>query len=202
MLMADHEAHRRFRQLFSSAFSDRALKKQENLFQKYTNRLVSTISKVSAEGKPLDMVLMYNLATFDIMGDFTFGQSLGMLENVEYNPWLKTVFEYIKMWPFAQMIQYHPVLEALLGLLEPKSVAAMRDGHFKYTADRVDKRLETGSDQPDLWNLVLSAEGGGRGLSRDEMYSNAELFMAAGSETTGKYFFSCHQIAQRERPEL
>ncbi|KAK7749132.1 hypothetical protein SLS62_008419 [Diatrype stigma] len=186
MLMSDHENHRRVRQLFSPAFSDRALKKQEALFQKYTDRLVATIDKVAAEGKqPMDMVLMYNLATFDMMGDFTFGQSLGMLENVEYNPWLKTVFDYVKLWPFAQVVQYSPILNTLAALLEPKSIAAMRDSHFKYTADRVNKRLETGSDRPDLWNLVQSAEEeGGRGLSHNEMHSNAELLMVAGSETT------------------
>lgn len=144
MLMSDHENHRRFRQLFSPAFSDRALKKQEPLFQKYTDRLVATIDKVAAEGKPMDMVLMYNLATFDMMGDFTFGQSLGMLEKVEYNPWLKTVFEYVKLWPFAQIIQTSPLLETLGALLEPKSIATMRDSHFKYTADRVNKRLPCG----------------------------------------------------------
>ena len=146
---------------------------------------MSTIGQVSAEGKQIDMVLMYNLTTFDMMGDFTFGQSLGMLEKVEYNPWLKTVFEYVRMWSVAQIIQYSPFLEALVPMLETKTIAAMRDSHFKYTADRVDKRLETGSEHPDLWNLVLSAEDGGHGLSRQEMYSNAELFMVAGSETTG-----------------
>lgn len=199
MLMSDHENHRRFRQLFSPAFSDRALKKQEPLFQKYTDRLVATIDKVAAEGKPMDMVLMYNLATFDMMGDFTFGQSLGMLEKVEYNPWLKTVFEYVKLWPFAQIIQTSPLLETLGALLEPKSIATMRDSHFKYTADRVNKRLETGSDRPDLWNLVLSAEEGGRGLTHDEMHSNAELLMVAGSETTGNYDFLPHNhIAERK----
>lgn len=199
MLMSDHENHRRFRQLFSPAFSDRALKKQEPLFQKYTDRLVATIDKVAAEGKPMDMVLMYNLATFDMMGDFTFGQSLGMFEKVEYNPWLKTVFEYVKLWPFAQIIQTSPLLETLGALLEPKSIATMRDSHFKYTADRVNKRLETGSDRPDLWNLVLSAEEGGRGLTHDEMHSNAELLMVAGSETTGNYDFLPHNhIAERK----
>lgn len=186
--MADYENHRRFRQLFSPAFSDRALKKQEPLFQKYADRLVTTIGKVSAEGNSINMVLMYNLATFDMMGDFTLGQSLGMLESVEYNPWLKTVFKYVKLWSFGQIVRCSPILEALATHLEPKSIAAMRDSHFKYTADRVNKRLETGSDRPDLWNLVLSAEEEGeRGLTHDEMHSNAELLMVAGSETSGNH---------------
>lgn len=40
-------------------------------------------------------------------------------------------------------------------------------------------------DQPDIWNLVLSAEEG-KNLSLNEMHSNADLFMLAGTDTTGK----------------
>lgn len=92
----------------------------------------------------------------------------------------------MKLWPFAQVVQCSPILNTLAVLPEPKGTAAMRDSHFKYTADRVNKRLETGSDRPDLWNLVQSAEeDGGRGLSHNEMHCNAEILMVAGSETTG-----------------
>lgn len=40
------------------------------------------------------------------------------------------------------------------------------------------------TDKPDLWNLV-KAEDGSEKLSLGEMYSNANIFMIAGSETTG-----------------
>lgn len=80
------------------------------------------------------------------------------------------------------MIQFYPLLKRLFDLLEPKSVAAMRLDHFNHTVDRVDKRLRDGSDRPDLWNLVEETNV----LTLDEMHTNAELFMLAGTETTGK----------------
>lgn len=43
-------------------------------------------------------------------------------------------------------------------------------------------------DQPDIWNLVLSAIQDDE-LTLNEMYSNADLFMVAGSETSGKQIF-------------
>lgn len=80
------------------------------------------------------------------------------------------------------MIQFYPLLKKLFDLLEPKSVAAMRLDHFNHTVDRVNKRLRDGSDRPDLWNLVEETNV----LTLDEMHTNAELFMLAGTETTGK----------------
>lgn len=40
-------------------------------------------------------------------------------------------------------------------------------------------------DQPDIWNFVLSGEDGKK-LSLNEMHSNADLFMLAGTDTTGE----------------
>lgn len=69
------------------AFSDRALSQQAPLFLKYVDQLVRVIKEGSKNGQSVDMVKMYNCATFDIMGDLTFGEPLHMLDNTEYDPW-------------------------------------------------------------------------------------------------------------------
>lgn len=84
--------------------------------------------------------------------------------------------------PLIQMIEFYPLLRNVFRLIEPKSFAAMRLNHFQHTVTRVDKRLKEGSDKPDLWNLVEESNI----LTIEEMYNNAELFMTAGTETTGK----------------
>ncbi|RYP69564.1 hypothetical protein DL771_006079 [Monosporascus sp. 5C6A] len=88
------------------------------------------------------------------------------------------------MLPFASIIAYYPILNAIFTRIEPKSVTEQRVAHCQHSADRVNQRLQEGSDRPDIWNLVMSAEGSERELSIEEMHSNAELFMIAGSETT------------------
>lgn len=40
-------------------------------------------------------------------------------------------------------------------------------------------------DQPDIWNIVLAAADG-KNISLHEMHSNADLFMLAGTDTTGE----------------
>lgn len=63
------EDHSRVRKIFTPAFSDRALKQQEPLFLRYANKLVSKIREKIEEDpdNKIDMVIMYNFTTFDVM---------------------------------------------------------------------------------------------------------------------------------------
>lgn len=178
------EQHRRLRRIFSPAFSDRALKAQESLFQRHVDMLVSKLAGASDMGNPVNMLDMFQFTTFDIMGDLTFGQPLGLLENGQYSDWVRHVFDAVKVIPVVQLIQYYPVLSFLFKRLEPRFVTEMKYNHFKHSADRVDLRLKYGSEKPDIWNLVLSTEEKER-LTLEEMYVNSEVFMLSGSETTG-----------------
>lgn len=80
------------------------------------------------------------------------------------------------------MIEFYPLAKKIFAMIEPEVIANMRSEHFEHTVSRVNKRLNQGSQKPDLWDFVLGAEV----LSLKEMHVNAELFMAAGTETTGK----------------
>ena len=146
--------------------------------------LIAKIAEAARLRQPVDMVELFQFSTFDIMGDLTFGQPLGLLESNRYSTWVQAVFDSIRVIPIAQLIQYYTLSNTLFNLLEPKSVRDMKYNHFRHSADRVDRRLQRGSDEPDIWNMVLSAQDGMR-LSLDEMYCHADVFMLAGSETTG-----------------
>ncbi|KAK8061941.1 hypothetical protein PG994_008307 [Apiospora phragmitis] len=179
-----HEDHRRFRKLFAPAFSERALKSNEPVLRKHVELLVAKLGEAANEGRTVDMVQMFQFTTFDFMGDLTFGQPLGLLRGLKYSRWVEAVFDSIKVIPVAQIIQYYPWLHALFRLLEPRSVRDMKYTHFKHSADRVDMRLQRGAEEPDIWTMVMAAKGSQQ-LSLEEMYCHADVFMLAGSETTG-----------------
>ncbi|KAI0414198.1 cytochrome P450 [Xylaria grammica] len=198
-----HDDHRRFRRVFAPAFSDRALKQQEPLFRKHVDLLISKLSENVTKSGSIDMVKMFQFTTFDIMGDLTFGQPLGLLETNRYSSWVESVFDSIRVIPIAQFIQYYPVVNTLFNLLEPKAVKEMKYNHFKHSSDRVDMRLERGSGEPDIWNLVLSAKGD-ETLSLEEMYCHSDVFMLAGTETTGTAMagLTYYLLTNREKLEL
>ncbi|ROV95668.1 hypothetical protein VMCG_07618 [Cytospora schulzeri] len=198
LLVTSTSDHARVRRLISPTFSDRYLKQHEPVFRKYVDLLMTRLSE--AEGRPVEMTEMFNLATFDIMGDFAFGESLGLLEHNKSSSWLKVLFDSVRVLPFVQMIEYYPLLSKAFKLVEPRRLTEMKASHFRYSADRVDRRLERKpawlevdiadvcavfQEKSDIWSFVLSA-GPGDGLTRAEMHVNAAFLISAGSETTGK----------------
>lgn len=143
MIVENTADYARLRHLFSPGFSDRALKQQEPLFRRYTDLLLNKLR--ARGGQPVDITVMSNLTTFDIMAELTFGEPLGLLENSKYTDWVRQCIEAIKVLPFVQIIWYYPFLTKLFDLLEPKWVKEAVMSHFRYTADRVDRRMERGS---------------------------------------------------------
>jgi hypothetical protein len=103
------------------------------------------------------MVRLYQYTTFDIMGDLTFGNTVGQLEGNQYSDWVQAVLDSIRSMPLAQFINYYPVLRNLFERFEPRVVDNKTYRHFRFAADCVDARLARGSDKPDIWSLVLSA---------------------------------------------
>ncbi|PSN66721.1 cytochrome P450 [Corynespora cassiicola Philippines] len=187
LINAQDADHTRMRRIFTSAFSDRALKQQEPLFMKYVNQLVHNIKDGAQEdpNRKWDMVRLFNFTTFDIMGDLTFGEPLHMLSNAEYDPWVSLIFGSIKFGTRLSIMNFYPALRKIFKVFVPESFAKKRYEHFQFSVKRVTKRLEKGRDSEgvDLWDLVLGQEEG-KGLTRDEMDSNSSLFMIAGTETT------------------
>ncbi|KAK0642551.1 Cytochrome P450 monooxygenase rdc4 [Lasiodiplodia hormozganensis] len=192
----DDERHARVRRIFAPAFSDRALRRQEAMIVGYADMLVTAIARASSSSssskeeeeslaQPVDMCKLWTCATFDIMGKLTFGEPLGMLEAGEFTPWVRAVFAWNKAIDLSRLTLEYPVLDWLAKRLTPPSLVEMERMHHAHSADRVDRRLELGSDEPDIWNLILSAEEKGNGgLDKKDMYINAGVFMIAGTETT------------------
>jgi cytochrome P450 len=173
------------RKIFSPAFSETALRKQEPLFRRYIDLMIRTVkTKLSDEDpKPFNIVELFNFTTFDIMGDLAFGEPLNLLENSSYSPWIRAVFDNVKALTIFRLLAYFPPLQDIAWYLAPKSLKDQRDDHDRYSAERVDRRLANKRQQPDIWNIVLT-QGEGNNMSLEEMHENASLFMIAGTETT------------------
>ncbi|OJD30760.1 cytochrome p450 protein [Diplodia corticola] len=193
ILTTDNEEHRNLRNVFSPAFSQRALKEQEPLLLKYINLFADKIHDVAAASPShtVDITQFFNFATFDIMSDLAFGNPMGLLDRAEYTDWVRSTFAGIKLFSIRAALSYYiPLLDWLMPLLLPRSLQAKRKAHMKYAADQVHARLARGgalAGRPDIWTLVLRTYDGSHErvrLSMGQMESNASLFMVAGTETT------------------
>ncbi|KAJ8128542.1 hypothetical protein O1611_g5093 [Lasiodiplodia mahajangana] len=173
---SDTVRHAIIRRVFSPAFSEQSLRKQEPLFQKFANLMIACARKNGT----CNMTELFDFTTFDVMAEFTFGESLGMLENNKYSQWVAMSFRAVKVVPVLLMINFYTLSRNVFRFIEPNSMKKMRLDYLDHTMTRVDKRLQQGSSQPDLWNCVEGSDV----LTPGEAYANAELFMVAGTETT------------------
>lgn len=89
----DPVRHATIRRVFSSAFSEKALKAQEPMFQRYASLMV----KKGGDAGTVNLTELYNHATFDIMAELAFGESLGLLEKGSHSAWIVTVFNTVRV---------------------------------------------------------------------------------------------------------
>lgn len=187
LITADMETHSRQRKTVSHAFSDKALKEQEPMLQMWAEKLRSKLAERAEQSLETDMLKMLNCTTFDVMGDLTFAEPLYMLDNSEYTPWVKTIFGGVK---YGTRIRTFKMLGSFSKWLMDETmwrIPALRSkllDHWKYTTDRVDRRLATTPPRPDLWTRILEKSENFTNLTLQEHYSIASLFMIAGTETT------------------
>ncbi|GAD91552.1 hypothetical protein PVAR5_0124 [Paecilomyces variotii No. 5] len=197
--------HARQRRLLSYAFSDRALKDQESLITKYVDLLIDRLRehavKDSDEHKTkVDIKSWMNYTMFDITGDLMFSESFNCLEESQLHPWIGLIFNSIKALAIIGAVNQFPAISAILDKLIPRSVVQKGVDHFNLGCEKVDRRLEMGSDKPDFISVMLknglSKKDGQYGedakiMSRAELHSNAFILIIAGSETSATVLSGC-----------
>jgi tryprostatin B 6-hydroxylase len=75
----DNHLHSQRRRVWSAAFGDRAVRGYEKRVKIYLDKLVEKIK--AFDSQPVNVTKWFNLFSFDVMGDLSFGESFDMLEN-------------------------------------------------------------------------------------------------------------------------
>jgi cytochrome P450 len=186
IITANDANHTRFRKAISHGFSDKALRDQEQLIKKYIDLLMEKLRDVAEVGTKTDMVKWYNYTTFDLIGDLTFGQSFNCLASAKTHFWVSNVLKFIRSGTILRLGFDYPVLIKVFQLLVPKSVAEARRLQFAWTKDTVLKRInnEDLHGRGDFMDSMLRHKGDKDELSEDELISNSNILVLAGSETT------------------
>lgn len=208
ILRAGDQAHGRQRKLVSHAFSDRALNDQEGILKKYVSLLVDKVQQEAEKnGGIVDLVAWFNFTTFDIMADLTFGESLNQLAGAMYSPWVKSIFGHVQaIHRIAIYMQWQPLTKLLMWFV-PKHIMAERKDVQRFATERVEHRLNSEVERPDIWSYILRYSNNeakkDQGLAHNEMLSNGSTFMAAGTETTATllsgFFYYLLRDAERHQ---
>ncbi|KAK1520268.1 L-ascorbate oxidase [Colletotrichum costaricense] len=192
IVTAEQEPHSRLRKAVLPAFSDRALREQEDILQLYAGKLMKQLRFSSENGAPQDMVKWFSLAAFDIISDLAFGQAAGCLDDA-FQPWLQVIGARAQGIVRYQFAIYYG-LEAWLEWLAPKAQKLALKRHGELTAGKVKRRLQQSENKRDFMSYIL--ENPQADLSNADLVRMASAFIVAGSGTTatalsGITFYLC-----------
>lgn len=154
ILGANRENHARYRRLFSHAFSEKGMREQEPLIKQYVDLLVSRLQQAAKLDKSQDMLSWYNRTTFDLIGDLAFGESFGNLREETIHPWIAAVYGNLKFIIIGGLFRRYG-LTSLLPYFIPKSLVQKRIDNYKYTQDKIDRRIAFGAERGDFWDKIM-----------------------------------------------
>ena len=124
----------------------------------------------------------FNCFIFDVTSELLFSESFECLAQGRLHPWIALLFGSIKSWVFVSALKSFPALDWLLIKMMPGSLIRMQRDHFGLSAAKADRRVELGGGDdllgPALRNGVSEGmEGDGKRLSREELHSNAYVWV-------------------------
>lgn len=184
IVVAEGADHRRQRRLLSHAFSEKALRGQEDVVKHYVDLFIAKLSGLARAGQTLDIVKWYNFTTFDLIGDLAFGQPFGCLEDGGYHPWVAKIFQMIKLTVFGEATERHPLLKAIAPLFVPKKLVQSRKEHWELSRQTAQRRLDSGNVSREDFMSYILRHNDEKGMTPLEIIENSSILIVAGSETT------------------
>jgi cytochrome P450 len=184
IINANDSDHKRMRRTLAHAFSEKALRNQEDVMQKYIDTFITKLGELATRRETLDIVSWYNFTTFDLIGDLAFGEPFGCLESGGYHAWVSMIFESIWFGVYGQVFRRHPMFKFLAPLVIPSKLIRSLHEHSELSKKVALRRIETGNTEREDFMSYILRHNDEKGLSAGEIVENANILIIAGSETT------------------
>lgn len=207
---ANREDHARIRRAISHGFSAQAMLDQQPIIRKYVDLLIQRLRDHATRrsDEAVEMTTWFNWATFDIIGDLSFGEPFGCLEKTEWHPWVHIIFEsFVNLVYLASLKRFPKLFAALMWAAGP-TISDTRSKHRKFGHDRITERLALTTERHDFIESLVQRQGE-KGLSREEIDETAATLVTAGGETTATalsgaiYYLTTHpEVMQKLDQEL
>ena len=185
LISAEGANHARMRRVLSYAFSDKALREQQDILQYFTNLLIVRLRETVQDPakSQVDLFQWYNWTTFDLIGDLSFGEPFNCLQEAKFSEWVSLVFYAFKTITFINISKCLAPLDKLVALFIPKSLVKKRTKIFTMNSSKVDRRISSSTDRHDFLSYILK-HNDEKGMTEGEVYANSTLLVLGGSEST------------------
>lgn len=140
------------RRCLNHAFSEQALRSQEGIITGYVLRMIEKLHEQARVEAPIDVTLWMNATTFDITGDLAFAEPFGALEANGNHSFIEDTFAKLKWISLMAPLRAYPVIGVPMFALMRRLpfLEHARKKHYAYLFEKLEKRLEAGSERKDF----------------------------------------------------
>ncbi|KAK7184478.1 cytochrome P450 [Paraphaeosphaeria sporulosa] len=188
----DKELHRFKRRMISQGLSDPCMREFEPSLLEHVDKFVRNIARAASAqpgqwSAPVNMSEQCKYLGFDIMGEFGFGQSFGLLDG----PTNRFLIDAVTAASHRSAVygQFPDLAKVKLEKILYPRASSMRMKYMTLMTRLLRERLEAEEDgraKRDLFSFIVHAtdEETGRSFSQAELWSEARFLLIAGSDTT------------------
>ncbi|KAH8750286.1 cytochrome P450 [Diaporthe sp. PMI_573] len=184
IMFAPDEEHARMRRAAGIGFSDRVLREMEPPIQNsiglLIRRLMDQCKSPEVDGK-IDMSKWYNFTAFDLIGNLVMGESYHCLENADYHPWVRPIYQVTHISAIISSLGHYPWFKSTLLRLFRPIISRKILNHQAYARAKLTKRMKV--NRNDLVQAMLDIDTNNE-KEMDKLFMNTSVFIVAGSETT------------------
>lgn len=172
----DKGLHDRRRRVWAPAFSDRAIREYESAVAEMNEAVTARIDK----GGSINVQLLFNLYSFDVMGRLAFGKDYEMIRSGERPRALEILTEGMKLAGLRLPTWLIRMLFAVPG------AARAQDKFLKFCTNELKRRVEDGKgSRNDITGWLLKAYTNEDHPADDPyLQGDSRLIIVAGSDTT------------------
>lgn len=140
------------RRSMNHAFSEQALRSQEDIITGYVHLMIAKLHLQAKTQASVDAARWMNATTFDITGDLTFGEPFGALDADADYPWIEHLFDGLKWMNISTtLMQYSIVGTPVIALMQKlPALSQAREKYLGYVDQRLDKRVGSKTDRNDF----------------------------------------------------
>ncbi|EFQ34350.1 cytochrome P450 [Colletotrichum graminicola M1.001] len=184
IINSGREEHSNLRRALAHGFSERSIRHQEPIVKGYVDLLIKRLHEHGQGGsKALNLAAWYNYTTFDVIGDLAFGEAFGCLDSSDYHPWVRSIFQMVRLGTVLQTGTHYPFVLKLMMAMVPEKMKRERAQHGEFTEAKLKRRMELEHERPDLIEGLLKRKDDWN-MSFANLESNSSILIIAGSETT------------------
>ncbi|RYP57381.1 hypothetical protein DL769_009518 [Monosporascus sp. CRB-8-3] len=197
LFTAEGDTHRRLRAVLSHSFSDKGLRGQACIIEKYADQFITRVRREADQSlRPngmgaVDLTKLYGYAAFDTITDLSLGEPLcDGLKDMNEHAWVKNYFFHAKFSAIRTALSRFSPLDIILGLFLLGMTRSARQRNWRVITGALNRRLaqrktevmeEKRSDL--LSPLIDRLDGSGsNSITRGELLSNGLAFVIAGTQ--------------------